>query len=93
MQRFSDIVQDISLRDPASRETAKEELRRLQRQVNSVECPDEYPLKHETLEYAIIHTLDALEAFEAGDGIEANRALDRALLNVERFQRWPVDVD
>lgn len=92
MQEFSTIVNSIDLNSAASRDVAQTQLRTLRARAGRVECRHEYPLKQETLEYAINHTLEALTAFDAGDAAGANRSLDFALLNVERFQDWSVDV-
>ena len=82
----------IDLHDTNDRERAASKFKTVQNEVNQLEYRDKFPLKHETLEFAIKHCLDALQYAANNDYLEANQALQRALLNQERFDNWNVDV-
>lgn len=93
MVELSEIASSTNIRDSASRLAARSDVNDLLARIDDVYCKEEFPLKQETLEFAATHFRDALDATGRGDLVEANRALDRSLLNVDRFNDWSVDVD
>lgn len=92
MDRYSDVVNDLELRDADSRATARQTLLILQDRAENLICRENYPLKQETLEFSIKHLLDALDYMDQGDSQSANESINKALLNVEQFNNWSVDV-
>ena len=64
----------------------------LSSRIDRVRCKDTFPLKHETLEYSAKHFIDALDYILAGNAQEANFSLNKAILNIETFYDWSVDV-
>lgn len=93
MTRLSNIIDDTSISNASSRASAETAVTGLLRNIDELECKNAYPLKHETLEFAAQHFLDALEAVDDGRTIEADQAMSAAILNAERFNNWSVDVD
>lgn len=92
MDRYSDVVNDLELRDADSRATARRTLLILQDRAENLICKEDYPLKQETLEFSISHLLDALDYMDQGDYQSANESINKALLNVEQFNNWSVDI-
>ena len=92
MERVGAISNELVLSDEASRERARENLLILQLKINQVECKNDYPLKHETLEYSVKHFLDALDYADQGDFEKVNQSLNYAIINIERFNDWSVDM-
>ena len=92
METFSTIVKGINIEAIGSRTQARPKLIALQGKINSVECRRRFPLKHETLEYSVIHMLEALDHADDGDNYKALQSVNRAILNVEMFNDWTVDV-
>ena len=92
MNRLGQLSQDVSLRDINSLRSTLSQLDSLQGEVNRLPCKSTFPLKHETLEYAVKHTRDAVAYAQEGEYVRANQALDRAIINVERFNDWSLDV-
>lgn len=93
MQEFSNLVTELEIRDASSRTETKRQLEILLSKINRVGCRDDFPLKHETLEYSVRHMIDAIEYADKGDFAEMNRSIEKSLLNVETFQDWSVDID
>mgnify|MGYP001367790196 FL=1 len=93
MQEFGEIVKQLEIRDATSRAEIKSDLEILLSKINQVDCRNDFPLKHETLEYSVRHMIDAIEYADKGDFVEANYSINKSLLNVETFQDWSVDVD
>lgn len=91
MERVGVISNELVLTDATSRATARKELLILQIVINQVECKNDYPLKHETLEYSVKHFLDALDYADQGDFEKVNQSLNYAVINIERFNDWSVD--
>jgi len=93
MQDFSDIVQELQIRDATSRAETKRDLESLLDKMNYVKCKDDFPLKHETLEYSVKHMIDAIDYADEGDYEQMNFSINKSLLNVETFQDWTIDID
>lgn len=92
MIRYSLIVDELELRDATSRNITREKLLELKVKIDAVKCKENYPLKHETLEYSVKHLLDALDYVDQNDYEGANQSINAALINVEQFNNWSVDV-
>jgi hypothetical protein len=88
---YSDIM-TIDLKNPESVDAAKTKMTSFQDRINRVECKDKYPLKHETLEYTVIHMIDFLNYILDEDYTKAQQAMNRVELNVNQFQDWSVDM-
>lgn len=93
MQEFSDILNESQIQDATSRAKTISSLETLLFKINLVKCKDDFPLKHETLEYSVRHMIDAITYADEGNFVEANQSINKSLLNVETFQDWTVDVD
>jgi hypothetical protein len=93
MVELSEIAKSTNIRDSSSRLEARSDVNNLLERIGDVYCKEEFPLKQETLEFAATHFRDALDATGRGDLVEADRALERSLLNIEQFSDWSVDVD
>lgn len=93
VRELSAVSTSLDITDSASRSSARTELNQILFRVNRLRCRDEYPLKHETLEYTIRHTLDSLDYMDDGENVKALESMDRALVNVNRFNDWTVDID
>lgn len=63
------------------------------KQIRMMECADAFPLKQETLEYAVVHFLEGFDHMRNGDEDAATISANKALLNVERFADWSADMD
>ena len=92
MRRYAVIVDDLELRDATSRAETRTKLLILKGEIDTVECRENYPMKHETLEYSVKHLLDALDYTDQGDYESANQSINAALINVKQFNDWSVDV-
>ncbi len=93
MQELSDIVDKTDMSDASSRKAAKSSLQYLLFNINQVKCKNDFPLKHETLEYSVRHLIDAIDYADKGDYDEATLSINKATLNIENFLDWSVDVD
>ena len=93
MDDLSDIINDTNIRDANSRQDAINDTTAVLVKINRLDCRDEFPLKHESLEYTAIHFRDAMEAMNDGDAASASESLSAATLNAERFNDWSVDMD
>lgn len=93
MQELGEVYDRVDVGSDTSRAKAENDLIDLLERINQVECREEFPLKHETLEYAVRHVLDALLYADAEDYTEASNSVDKSRLNIDRFFDWTVDVD
>lgn len=92
MRRYSLVIKELDIRDATSRNITREKLLDLKEKIDAVKCKERYPLKHETLAYSVKHMLDALDYTDQGDYESANQSINAALINVEQFNDWSVDV-
>lgn len=92
MNEFGRTIKDVSLRDHGEVQAAIDKMETLLAKTKTVQCREKYPLKHETLEYAIRHMIDAFEYVLAEDLIEMQRSINKSELNVNQFNNWNVDV-
>lgn len=92
MAEYKGVFVNIDISESANRSFEKSILETLQKKVDQVRCQDMYPLKHETLEYFIKHTLRALEHAQNHDFVAANQAKARAILNQKQFEDWNIDM-
>ena len=83
MNEFGRYIKTIDLEDPASIKAAKTKMTSFQGQIISqVQCKDKFPLKHETLEYTVIHMMDFLVYMLDEDYTKAQQAMHKVELNV-----------
>lgn len=92
MYEVSQVGINVNFNDPGSRKDARTKLLSLQIKINQINCKDDYPLKHETLEYTVLHFLDALKYADEGSITKRDQSMNKAILNMERFNDWSVDV-
>lgn len=92
MEEIKSVIDEIDLADSQNRLSIKNQLGVYRMVANRLQYKDEFPLKHETLEYTIKHTLDAVAYADRGDTVSAEQAMNRALLNQQRFDDWTLDV-
>jgi hypothetical protein len=92
MEDFQGFIVNIELDDPNSLDRAERELRDLLVEAKGVKCAYKYPLKQETLEYSIIHMIDAVQYAKAENLSEMQTSLNKVELNVEQFYNWSVDM-
>lgn len=92
MYEVSQVGINVNFSEPASRKDARTKLLSLQIKINQINCKDDYPLKHETLEYTVIHFLDALKYADEGNTVKRDQSMNKAILNMESFNDWSVDV-
>lgn len=93
MREVGSIARGTSLSNPDDLTASISELSGLQTQIRGLQCQERFPLKHETLEFSASHLMAALKAVQSGNSEEATTSLNLALLNIERFNDWSVDVD
>lgn len=93
MNELGGITDQVDIRDEASRSEGRNAITAVLVKINRLDCRDEFPLKHETLEFAARHFRDALTAIDAGDMDGAAESLDAAALNATRFNDWSADMD
>lgn len=93
MQELSDITGRIDLGNADSRRDGRNDITAVLVRINRLDCRDEFPLKHETLEFTATHFRDALNAMDNGDAVAAANSLDLATVNATQFNNWSVDVD
>lgn len=98
MNKYRDVAKQIdphfvSIKNQQSAITIISELETLQREVEQTLCSPQFPLKHETLLFTIKHTIDALVHAGKGNYESARQALNRALLNQQRFDNWNADIE
>jgi hypothetical protein len=92
MYEVSQVGINVNFNDAASRKDARSKLLSLQIKINNINCKDDYPLKQETLEYTVIHFLDALKYADEGNTTKRDQSMNKSILNLERFNDWSVDV-
>ena len=92
MGKYGNIVSAADLNDLDSIKDSRAKLVALEFDVGTIRCKNECPLKHETLEYSIKHTIDFFDYLLEGDYTEADQSLRKAELNVSRFQDWTKDM-
>lgn len=92
MTEFKNVISQVRFDSVSSREPAVAKLEALLQQVHELPCRHEFPLKHETLVYTIKHALDALRSTDEGKQAASETAINRAMLNRDRFDDWSVDV-
>lgn len=92
MAEVRNISVRFGLKDIDSRQADMAQLRSLLTKADQLRYKDTFPLKHETLIFAIKHMVDALTYKDNYEDISANQALSRSLLNQERFSNWNVDI-
>jgi len=93
MSVFSEVMDETQLGDAVSRAEARDKFEALLVRINNVECRESFPLKHETLEYAVRHTISALEYADKGDYEMATQLMNKASINIDAFFDWTMDID
>ena len=93
MDDLNEIITSTSISSASSRSEATDAVNTLMGRINTLKCRDEFPLKHETLEFTAVHFLEALDAAGSGDVVKAGQELDLAIINAERFNNWSVDIN
>lgn len=93
MRQLNQKLDPIELTDSTSVSAVLSDVTALRQSAEKMQVDKCLALKHETLVYTMRHTEEALRHALAGDYVEMNYSLNRALLNQERFNDWTVDID
>ena len=92
MSEFGHTIKDVSLSNSSEVNAAIDKMESLLTRANSVQCHTKYPLKHETLVYAIKHMKDAFVYALDGDLIKMQQSINKSELNVNQFNDWSVNI-
>jgi hypothetical protein len=93
MRRLRQELDPVDLADNTSVRDVLSEVTDLRQSAEAMQVDECLALKHETLVYTMRHTEEALRHALAGDYVEMDYSLNRALLNQEQFNDWSVDID